>query len=332
MTLSRRCFTRQLASALACCTLSLGAGQAMAEQTEYPEQPIELLVPFAAGGTTDIIARAIAEPLGKELGQPVLVVNIDGQGGIAGAQQIARSAADGYRLGIATVSSMASNPAIHPDVGYHPLNDFSPIIHIASAPNVLSVHSSFPAKSYAEFVKAVQAKPDGYRYASSGTGGIGHLQMELLQSLSGLAMQHAPYGGAGPALNSVVTGEVPILFDNLPSSLFSVTSGKLRPIAIAAPERIAALPQVPTFKELGLEPANRMAYYGIVGPKDLPRPIVYKIHAATAKVLSMANVRQRIEDTGAQVISGSPEEFAAQIKAEYEVYEELVKQRKLTLE
>ncbi|PAT39056.1 ABC transporter substrate-binding protein [Vandammella animalimorsus] len=333
MTLSRRCFTRQLASALACCcTLGLGAGQAMAEQAEYPVQPIELLVPFAAGGTTDIIARAIAEPLSKALGQPVQVSNVDGEGGILGARQAARAAADGYRLSIATVSTTASNPAINPKAGYHPLTDFSPIINIAATPNLLSVHPSFPAKSYAEFVKAVQAKPDGYRYASSGTGGIGHLQMELLQSLSSLALQHAPYGGAGPALNSVVTGEVPILFDNLPSSLFSVTSGKLRPLAIAAPERIAALPQVPTFKELGLEPVNRMAYYGIVGPKGLPEPIVQKIHAATAKVLGMANVRQRIEDTGAQIVAGSPEEFAAQIKAEFEVYEELVKQRNLTLQ
>ncbi|PAT39057.1 ABC transporter substrate-binding protein [Vandammella animalimorsus] len=335
MRISRRHFNRRFSRYGTAAAIALGLGLSSSSalaQSDYPSKPVRILVPFAAGGTTDIIARAIAEPLGKQLGQAVVVENKGGGGGTIGASEAARAPADGYLLSIATVSTTASNPAINPKVAYNPLTDFTPIINIAATPNIIAVHPSFPAKSYEEFVKAVQAKPDGYAYASSGTGGIAHLQMELFKTLTGLSMQHIPYRGSGPALADVVAGQVPILFDNLPSSLPFITSERLRPLAIAAPERIAALPQVPTFKELGLEPANRMAYYGIVGPKGLPAPIVQKIHAATAQVLQDPTVRKRIEDTGAQIVANSPEEFAAQIKAEYQVYVDVVKKQKLTLE
>ncbi|WP_425293580.1 tripartite tricarboxylate transporter substrate binding protein BugE [Lampropedia puyangensis] len=311
--------------------LAFSAGTAIA-QANYPNKPIRLLVPFAAGGTTDIIARAISEPLGKELGQSIVVENKGGGGGVIGAGEAARAAPDGYNLSVATVSTTASNPAINPNISYNPLTDFTPVINMAATPNVVVVHPSFPAKNYEEFIKEVSSNPGKYSYASSGTGGIGHLQTELFKTLANLDMQHIPYRGAGPGLNDAVAGQVPIMFDNLPSALPFITSGRLRAIVVAANERVAAIPDVPTFKEVGLEPANRMAYYGILGPKDMPPEIVDKLNAAVKKVLQEPAVRKRIEDTGSIVVANTPAEFAAEIKAEFDVYSDVVKKQNLKLE
>ncbi len=320
---------RTIAATLACVAASTVAAHQAAAQS-YPNKSIKLVVPFAPGGTTDVIARIIAAAISPHInGQTLVVENRAGAGGALGAGETAAAAPDGYSLGVATVSTIATVPALNPKTKYDPVTDFTPIINIAATPNILTVHPSFPAKDYAGFLDLVKKNPGKYSYASSGTGSILHLQMELYKTLTKTDIVHVPYRGSGPALNDAVAGQVPMIFDNLPSTLSHVQSGKLIPIVVAASQRSSALPNVPTFSDVGLPAMDRMAFYGIYGPKGLPRDIVDTINRAVKKTMDDPIVRKRIDDTGSIIIGNSPEEFAQQIKAEFEVYKKVVNEQNL---
>ncbi|MEY2873140.1 MAG: hypothetical protein RLZZ373_511 [Pseudomonadota bacterium] len=317
---------------LATAAVAMLAAPLVVQAQGFPNKPVKLIVPFAPGGTTDIIARIMGEKIGPALGQTLIVENKAGGGGIIGANELVKAAPDGYTLGMATVSTVAANPAINPKTPYNPLTDFVPVTNIAATPNVIAVHPSFPARDYKTFLDVLKKSPGRYSYATSGTGGIGHLQMELYKSLAGVFITHIPYRGAGPALNDTVAGQVPVIFDNMPSALPFIKDGRLIPIVVAAPQRLAVLPDVPTFKEVGLDAVNRMAFYGFVAPKGTPRDVVDKLGQAVRKTLEDPVVRKRIEDTGSVIVANTPEQFSAQIKAEFEVYKKVVEVQKLKLD
>ncbi|SOY44219.1 conserved hypothetical protein, UPF0065 [Cupriavidus taiwanensis] len=312
---------------------ALGLAHAgLAHAQSYPAKPIRLIVPFAAGGTTDIVARAVSDGLGRELGQPVVVENRGGGGGAIGADALAKSAPDGYTLGIATVSTMATNPATNPKNPYDPLKDFAPITNLVNVPNVLTVNPKVPAKTLKEFVAMLKANPGKYSYASAGKGSISHLDGELFKDITKTDMVHIPYRGSGPALNDTLAGQVNAQFDNLPSSMPHIQAGKLRALAVAAPKRVEGLPDVPTFAEAGMKDMNNMAWYGLVAPAGTPAAIITRVHDAAVKALQDPNVKRRLADSGAYTDGNTPAQYAAQIKRELDLRKKIARDQNITLE
>lgn len=295
----------------------------------YPNKPVRLVVPFAPGGTTDLIARIISVKMGAALGQTVVVDNKGGAGGAIGASEVAKAPADGYTLLMSSVSTMASNPAINPKTPYDPNADFSHIINVAATPMILAVNPSFAAKDYKSFVALVGKEPGKHSFATAGSGSVAHLLGELFKSSANVFITHIPYRGSGPALNDAVAGQVGIVIDNLPTALPFVNDKRLAPIAVAAPKRLTQLPNVPTFLELGMPAANRMSFLGISAPKGTPKDVVDKLNAAVKAALADPGVKERIEATGALVTGNSPAEYQKQVKDELEIFQRVVKERGL---
>ncbi|RSB99422.1 tripartite tricarboxylate transporter substrate binding protein [Bordetella bronchiseptica] len=293
----------------------LAAGVAHA-QDAYPNKPIRLIVPFPPGGTTDIVGRLFADKLSKELGQTVVVENRGGAGGSIGSAFVASSAPDGYVLGIATVSTHGINPAIYTNLPFDAEKDFTPISNLAAVPNIMVVNPKVPAKTIEDFIKLAKSQPGKLTYASAGNGSVSHMMGEMFKMASGTDLMHVPYRGVGPALNDTLAGQVDVLYDNLPSSLPHVQSGALVPLAVAAPQRVAALPNVPTFAEAGLQPVNDSSWFGLVAPAKVPQPVIDKLYAAVVKVSAEDDVKKRLESLGAAPVANTPAEYAKQISEE----------------
>ncbi|HET9577184.1 MAG TPA: tripartite tricarboxylate transporter substrate binding protein [Usitatibacter sp.] len=303
------------------------AGAAFAQN--WPTRPIKIVVPFAAGGSTDIIARLAAAPLGKELGQPVIVENVGGAAGALGTMQVARGQADGYTLAIATVSTMIVYPAAHPKPEYS-LADFQPITNIASMPNVLSVGPTIKAKDLKELIALIKANPDKYSFATSGVGSINHMLGESFQAYAGVKLIHVPYKGSGPGMQDVMGGQVDMIFDQFPSSKPYIDGGKLRGMGVISPKRIPGY-DIMTMEEAGLKGFTDEAWYGLLAPAKTPPDVVKKLGEAMKKVEADPDFRAKIEKVGARPVGNSPAEFKAQINQEIERMKKLVKERNIQL-
>lgn len=298
----------------------------------YPSKPIKIIVPFAPGGTTDIVARIMAAKMSPILGQPVIVENRAGAGGSIGANEIAKAPADGYVIGMGSVSTMGTNIVAYKNNKLDPLTQFTHITNLASVPGIIIVNKNFPYKDFKSLVAELKANPGKYSYASSGAGAVGHLAMELFLVETGTDAQHIAYKGAGPAVTDVVAGNVPIMWDNLSSSLAQIKAGNFVPIGLAFPRRIPQLPNVPTFAELGLKNYEADTWFGFVGPANMPKDIVKKIYDASMVVLKDPDTIKKFEDNGAFVIASTPEQFTETVKREVAKWKRVVDAKKISLE
>lgn len=317
------CFSsRFVAPGLAALALLSSPVQALAD---YPTKPIHMVVPFAAGGTTDIFARLVADRLTKALGQPVVVENKAGAGGNSGADAVARAEPDGYTLVMGTVGTHAINSSLYTKMPFDPIKDFEPVAFVAGVPNVLEVNpQKVKAKTVQEFIAEAKAAKPPLTMASSGNGTSIHLSGEMFKQATGVDLVHVPYRGSGPAVNDLVGGQVDVMFDNLPSSIGQIRAGNLLPLAVTSAQRSPALPDVPTIAESGVPGFEALSWFALFAPAKTPKDIVAKLNAEVNKVLEEPAVKQRYAELGAEIKIMTPDQFAAFVKAEKEKWAKVV--------
>jgi tripartite-type tricarboxylate transporter receptor subunit TctC len=300
---------------------------AVAAHAQYPMKPVRVIVPFPAGGTTDIVARLVGAELQKMWGQPVVIENRGGAGGNIGADAVAKAPADGYTLLMGTVGTHAINlPLYGTKLPYDPVKDFAPITLVAAVPNVMVVPASLPVNSVKEFIDYARANPGKLNMASSGNGTSIHLAGELFKNLTKTFMVHLPYRGSAPAVQDLIAGNTQVMFDNLPSALPHIRSGRLKAFGVTSLQRAPALPDVPTIEEAaGLKGFDATSWFGLLAPAGTPKEIVAKVHQDVAKVLTSADMRERFLAQGAAPVGNTPEQFAAHIRSEIDKWTRVVK-------
>ncbi|KQR42845.1 tripartite tricarboxylate transporter substrate binding protein BugE [Acidovorax sp. Leaf160] len=317
---------RHLLAAMA--AASVAPGMSFAQ-----DKPLRIVIPFPPGGATDIAGRALQEPLQRLLGQTVVVENRAGAGGSIGMAEIARAPADGLTFGVATLSTHGVNPAVYAKLPYDPIKDFVGVTEIVKAPGIVVVNPQvLPVKDFAELVAYLKANPGKISYATPGNGTIGHMWGELFKSSTGTAMVHIPYRGAGPAINDVLGGQVPVYFDQVASSLPHVKAGKLKAMAVSWPARLDVLPDVPTYAELGYKQANEPSWFGLVAPAGTPPAAVLRVQQAVAAALKEPAVRDRLAGQGLYASGTSPADFSQQIVREIDKMKKVAAYAKIKIE
>ena len=322
-------FTRRTALQLAALALASVAGAAHAQA--WPSKPVSLVVPFPAGGTTDVLARALAERLSPAIGQPVIVENKPGAGATIGADYVAKAKADGHTLLIGAVHHTIAS-SVYKKLPYDFQKGFEPVTVIAMVPNVLVVNARTPAKNVNELVALIKAKPAEASYGSNGNGTAQHLIGTQFQQQTGTRLQHIPYKGSGPLATDLLGGQILMSFDTVTPVLPHIKAGKLRPLAVTTAKRSPALPDVPTLQEAGLKDFDIGTWFGVLAPVGTPKPVLDRLSAEATKIIQSPDFRKRMDDIGAQPVGNSPAEMAAQIRSETDKFSLLVKAGNVTVE
>ena len=314
-------------AAAVCLALAPAAGFAQA----YPAKPIRLIVPFPAGGATDILARALSQKMGEKIGQTVVVENRPGAGGTIGADAASKSVADGYTLLLATSSTHSIGPAINPKIPYNAETDFTPIVYVASSPNVVVVPNSSPVKNMRDLIDYARKNPGKLNYASSGNGTIVHLTTEYFKAQSETFILHIPYRGTALAIPDLVSGKVDVLFDSFVTGMPHVKDGKLRALAVTTAKRSALAPDMPTVSEV-LPGFESVTWFGLYGPKAMPQDLALKVNQAVNAALADTDVKERFARLGAEPAGGTPQAFAAMVKADHTKWKNIILERKISVD
>jgi tripartite-type tricarboxylate transporter receptor subunit TctC len=304
---------------------------APAAEGDYPRKPVRIVVPFAPGGSTDVVARILADKLGTALGQAFVVENRPGAGGNIGADVVAKAAPDGYTLLMGTTGVLAINQYLYKDMPFDAARDFTPVSYTSLITNILVVNAEVPAKTVAELIALARSKPGALTFASSGAGSSTHLSGELFKSMAGVDILHVPYKGSSQALTDLMSGQVTMLFDNAPSSMPYVQQGRLRAIAVTSLKRMPSLPDVPTIDESGVKGYESLSWSGIVAPAATPKPVIAKLNAAIDKILAQDDVRKQFAALGVDAVGGPPEAFSRHIRTESEKWAKVVRDANIKL-
>ena len=309
-------YARPICAKALFCIIFGNLAVAQAQPAPYPSKPIRLVVPFTPGGSTDILARAIGQELTKAWGQTVIVDNVPGAGGAIGADKVAKAPADGYTLLMGHIGTLAVNPSLYPKLPYNPVKDFAPVAWVARVPNVLVVHPSVPAKNVKELVALAKAKPGQLNYGSGGNGSAANLATEYFKLETGTSMLHIPYKGTAPAVTDLIGGQIQLLFTGAPAVIGQIKSGQLRALAVSSPQRLDALPDLPTVAESGYKGFEADQWYGVVAPAGTPQGIITKLNGQINQALKSAELKTRLTSEGAVAMPGTPEVFGKLIVSE----------------
>lgn len=310
----------------------LTIASSIASAQSYPTKPIKIVVTLSAGSTSDILARSVADVMSTSMGQPIIIENRPGMGGNIAGDFVARSPADGYTLLLATISSHGINPGIATKMPYDPIKDFEPIGLVANSPNVLVVSNSVPAKNVTELVEYLKANPGRVNYSSGGVGTSHHLAAEMFNSMAGTKVQHIPYKGSPQAVSAVASGEVAMMFPNLPNAVGLANAGKLKLLAVTTPKRVSLLPDAPTIDEQGFAGFDVTAWFGLVAPAGTPASVTTKLNEELAKALNQKKVKDMLVSQGMQAMGGSSKAFTEFMKSEIEKWRRVAKAANITLE